>query len=185
MIPTAAPGLVRQDRQAASSRKLRQTFKFLVVVVLMLGGLIAGLLGYAWFTDWQIDQIPLSAANYRAAAPDLIKLCQTDPGLLRHVSGGVDPYTVASVGNLDPKSVTIEADYANVMWGGGFHHAGWHLRRLPDETADASNHTWQLSFYGDGREDGRDLQTFTMPADAHFTEAELADYRTQQRSRTR
>ena len=136
---------------------------------------LAGLVGaWVFLGRENIDDVAFSESNCQSAAPDLIRLCQTEPGLLRHAAYGVDPAILPSLAKLHPKFVTIERDYANVMWGGGFQHAGWQLRRDPNSDPTARTNVWTLEFYGDGgRSPPRERPTFTMPTDARFKGAEL------------
>jgi hypothetical protein len=144
---------------------------FAFVVLVPIGLLVFFALSI-WSADRRTAAVPLDPANYQAAAPDLVRLCQTDPQLLKQKYGEVDASQVPSIGRLNPEVgvLSVRPDEADVTWGGGFCHAGWRLVRSPDEDEHAPSHTWTLYFWDEGDRRGRVLQTFDMPSDARFTE---------------
>jgi hypothetical protein len=166
-------GLIRQDQRMATRRVLKRIFAAVAIVVLLVIMLTGAMLFAIWRSERAIAAVPLDPANYRAAAPDLVRLCQTDPKLIRQKFSGVDPDQIPSIAKLKPEvgGISVDPASATVVWGGGFYHAGWRLDRSPDQGADAANHTWTLSFWDEGDRRGHVLQRFTMPVDARFTAA--------------
>ncbi len=176
----ADPGLIRADRRAIRRWWARRLLATSVAAVIGIVALAVALMvagdRIARDSDRALVAIAMNPAHYQSAAPDLVRLCQTNPGLLRRAGlGDVDAAQVPSIGRLNPAggTVTVNADSASLEWTDGEHMAGWHLQRLPDLTVPAATHQWTLSFR-DGRQNGPVLQTLTMPADARFTAADLA-----------
>ena len=82
------------------------------------------------------------------------------------------------VRDLDPSDVEITESKADIMMGGGFHHYGYSLERLPN-SVQGSN-LWALTFYSEGS-DSKQLLTFTTAdseriSGSNFVANALAEY---------
>jgi hypothetical protein len=164
-------GLIRQDRRNGTVRRIALG---LAMAVLAIAFLLSVPLSCVRLEQWRLDRVPLNPANFGAAGPDLVRLCQTDPAALKGKFDGFDTSAAPpSIRGLHPESIDIAPDQAVVYWGGGFYHCGWRLLRQPDAGVSARSHGWTLSFFTERERAERVLQTFTMPVDACFTAAEL------------
>jgi hypothetical protein len=149
------------------------------IVVLAVGAVGAvGLFLYSIHRSVaRLDAVPLAPANYQPATLELIKLCQSDPGLYSEPSlsmfGSFNPvWAPPSVSKLHPEFLQVTPDNVTVTWGGGFYHCGWQLQRSAG-AADNSSYAWTLSFFSENRAAPQVLLTIAVPADQRLTKDEF------------
>lgn len=148
-----------------------------LIVLIIVGGFAAAIFAYFslsfWYAKHGLDAVPLAPTNYQPAALELVQVCQSNPEFFSREAtrpnSPFDPaYAPPSVAKLHPETVDFDPDGARVIWGGGFYHCEWRLKKT-SPTADGRGNTWTLSFHN---EDGVDkvLETIDVPSDFKLTD---------------
>jgi hypothetical protein len=105
---------------------------------------------------------------YRPVAEALAEYCQTDPALVPDYLGYAwMPPALDGIGN--PR-VHVSTNGAGVEFGGGFHHFGYMLDRVPG--GDGASNTWALSMYSETHR-GKTLTEVILPASRQLSKGEV------------